>query len=53
MGAGNENDNDDDHINIFTIKYTKLYVPVVTVRDNQKLSNLPSKGFRRSVYWNE
>ena len=55
LEAGNENDNDDDHINIFTIEYTKLYVPVVTlsVRDNQKLSNLPSKGFRRPVYWNE
>ena len=33
----------------------KLYVPVVTssVRDNQKLSKLFSKGFARSVYWTE
>ena len=40
---------------IFTIKYTKLYVPVVTLsaKDNQKLSKLFSKGFERSVYWNE
>ena len=39
----------------FTFKDTKLYVPVVTfsVKDNQKLSKLLSKGFGRSVYWNE
>ena len=49
--AGN---NDDNNI-VFTIKDTKLYVPVVTLsaRDNQKLSKLLSKGFERSVYWNE
>ena len=37
---------------IATIKDTKLYVPVVTLsaRDNQKLSNLLSKGFKRSAY---
>ena len=48
------NDNDNDN-NIFTIKDTKLYVPVVTssARDNQKLSKHLSKGFKRSVYWNE
>ena len=48
------NDNDNDN-NIFTIKDTKLYVPVVTssARDNQKLSKRLSKGFKRSVYWNE
>ena len=42
-GAGNVS-NMDDKI-IFTIKDTKLYVPVVTLstRDNQKLSKLPSK----------
>ena len=36
-------------------KAQKLYVLVVTLsaRDNQKLSNLLSKGFERSVYWNE
>ena len=40
---------------IFTIKDTKLYVPVVTLsaRDKQKVSKLLSKGFERSVYWNE
>ena len=40
---------------IFTIKDTKLDVPVVTLsaRDNQKLSKLLSKVFERSVYWNE
>ena len=40
---------------VFTIVDTKLYVPVVTLlaRDNQKLSNLLSKVFERSVYWNE
>ena len=39
----------------FTIKDTTLYVPIVTlsVRGNQKLSKLLSKGFERSVYWNE
>ena len=56
--AGNENvNNDDDHANniILTIKYTKLYVHLVTLsaRDNKKLSNLLRKGFERSVYWSE
>ena len=41
--SANGNDNDDDNSNniIFTIKYTKLYLPVVTLseKDNQKLSN--------------
>ena len=34
------------------LKAQKLYVLVVTLsaRDNQKLSNLLSKGFERSVY---
>ena len=53
--AGNENyinNNDDANNIIFTIKDTKLYVPVVTLsaRDNQKLSKLLSKGFERSIY---
>ena len=50
----NDNDNDDNNI-IFTIKNTKLYVPVVTLsaRDNQKLSKILSKRFEKSVYWNE
>ena len=54
--AGNDvNDNVNDDANsdniIFTIKDTKLYVPVVilSTRDNQKLSKLLSKGFERSV----
>ena len=40
---------------IFTIKDTKLYVPVVTLsaKGNQKLSNLLSKGFEGSVCSNE
>ena len=48
--------NDPNNANIiFTIKDTKLYVPVVTLsaRDNQKLSKRYSKGFERSLYWNE
>ena len=48
------NDNDSHNI-IFTIKDIKLYVSVVTLsrRNNTKLSKLLSKGFERSVYWNE
>ena len=40
---------------IFAIKGTNLYVPVVTLssKDNQKLSKLLSKGFEKSVNWNE
>ena len=54
----NENDNannaDSNNI-IFTIKNTKLYIPVVilSAKDNQKLSRLPSKGFERLLYWSE
>ena len=50
-GTDNVNGNNDDNI-IFTIKDTKLYVPVVTLsaRGNQKLSKLLSKGFERPVY---
>ena len=53
-GSDNDNDNNANDI-IFTIKDTKLYVPVVTLsaRDNQELSKLLSKGFERSVYWIE
>ena len=53
--AGTENITDNDNVNIiFTIKDTKLYVPVVTLSAtaNQKLSKLLSKGFERPVYWN-
>ena len=53
-GEDNVNNRDSDNI-IFTIKGTKLYVLVVTLsaRDNQKVSKTFSKGFQRSVYWNE
>ena len=53
--AGADNDNDNGDNIIFTIKDTKLYVPVLNLstRGNQKLLKLLSKGFQRSVYWNE
>ena len=40
---------------LFWLSNTQTYVPVVTLsaRDNQKLSNLLSTWFERSVYWNE
>ena len=52
--AGADNVDANSNNIIFTIKDTKLYIPVVTLsaRDNQKLSKL-SKGFKRSVYWDE
>ena len=39
----------------FKITDAKLYVPIVTLssEDNVKLSKLLSKGFKRSIYWNE
>ena len=54
-GTDNANGNNDDNNIIFTIKYTKLYVPAATLstRDNQKLSKLFSKIFEKSVFWNE
>ena len=54
--AADGNDNDDmNSNNTFTIKITKLYVPVVTLsaKENQKLSKRLSKEFERSVYWND
>ena len=53
--AGANNDNTKPNNIIFTIKDTKLYVPVVTLslKDNQKLSKLHSNISERSVYWNE
>ena len=56
--AGNENDinhKGSGNNNIFTIKGTKLCVPVITLsaRYNKNLSKLLSKGSKRSVYWNE
>ena len=52
-GAGNTNANPSNII--FTIKGTKLYVPVVTLSaiDNEKLSKILSKGYERSVYKSE
>ena len=48
LPAGNDNVNDNDSENIiFTIKDTKLYVAVLS------LSKLLSKGFERSIYWNQ
>ena len=54
--ASNENQsyndsNDNANKIIFTVKDTKLYVPVVTLswKDNHKLLTLLSKGFERSV----
>ena len=40
---------------IFTMKYTKWYVSVVTLsaKDNQNPAKFLRKGFQRSVYWNE
>ena len=53
--AGNDNTNANPNNIIFTIKDTKLYVPVATLsaRHIQKLTKILSKGFERSVYWNE
>ena len=52
-GAGNNDTNSNDII--FTIKYTKWFVAVVTLsaRGNQKISKLLIKWFKRSVYWKE
>ena len=51
--AGVDNDAADSN-NIFTTKDTKIYVPVVILlaKDNEKLSKLLSKGFKRSFDWN-
>ena len=55
FAAGNDNANGYNDNLFFTIKDTKLYVPVATfsARDNKKLSKLLSKGFESSIYWNE
>ena len=47
-GNDNDNDNDRDDRIIFTIKDTKLYVPVVTLsaRNNQKRQNFSVKDLR-------
>ena len=55
--AANKNNNANANSNDinYTIKESKLYVPVVTLsaKDNQKLSKPLSKIFERFVYWNE
>ena len=53
---GNDNVNDNANANnIFSIKDTKSYVPVVTLSatDNQRFSKLLRNEFERSIYWNE
>ena len=52
---GNDNTNANDNNVIFTIKDTKLYVPVITllVKNNQKVSKRLSNAFERSLFWNE
>ena len=54
-GNDNVNDNDNTSNIIFTIRDTKVYVPVVNLsaKDNQKILKLLSKGFESSVYLNE
>ena len=49
--TGNDNANSNDDNIVFTIINTKLYVSVVSlsVRDNQKLTKLLSKGFEASI----
>ena len=54
--ANTEND-DGANVNdiIFNVKDIKLYVPlfILSAIDNRKLAKLLSKGFQRSLYWNE
>ena len=51
----NYNANADSGNIILSINNTKLYVLVVTLpaKENQKQSKLLSKGFERSVCWND
>ena len=55
LPAGADKTNTNPNNFTFTIKDTRLQVPVATLsaKDNQKLSKIISKGFKRSVYWNE
>ena len=50
-----EGNNDNNDTNTFQITKTELYVPTVTLNtnDNEKVNELLSKGFERSVFWNE
>ena len=53
LSAASANNNNTNSNNItFIMKNKKLYNPVVTLsaRDNQKLSELLSKGSKRSIY---
>ena len=57
-GTDNANGNNDENHIIFTIKDTKLYIPVAIIRSCCKLiskrqSKLLSNRFEKSVYWNE
>ena len=54
LGNEKDNGNVDPNDIIFTVKDTKLSIPVVTLslKDNQKSSKLLSKDFERLVYWN-
>ena len=51
--AGNDNANGNDGNIIFTIKDTKLYIPVVTLsaRDNQKLTKLSKRDLKDQLEW--
>ena len=51
--TGNTNSNHNGIV--FSIRGTKLYIPVVTLssKGSKKLSKLFRKGFERSVCWNE
>ena len=51
---GNDNDNANSNNITYTMKDSKLYVPVFTlsVKGNQKHSKLLRKGFKRLVYEN-
>ena len=52
--SGDNTNSNPDNIT-FTIKDTKLFVPIVTLlaKDNQKLLKLLSKGLEKSMYWYE
>ena len=53
--AGADNTKCNPNNIIFTIKQTKLFVPVVTLLTNinQKLTKLFSKRYKRLLYWNQ
>ena len=55
LGHENDNTNVDFNNIIFTIKYTKLFVPIVTLsgKGNQNFLAKDLKDLERSVYWNE